>query len=145
MDFQPEKRNAVRQATRTTAAMVKDAIEQQRAAIAVELLGELENKLQDPALASAVVETVTTKAVTQDPLLTSKRVWSAALSVGTSALLYVLLDPATQTAALAWIKAHAGTYAPILLPAAGALLAWLSKYADPRPTRGQDANDATPH
>jgi hypothetical protein len=90
-----------------------------------------------PRIASAsVAEYHIETATTQDAPKWSKRVWSATLSLGSSALLFLLLHPGTQEAVTIWVTANAGPSAPALIPLVGGLLALLSKAIDPRPTRG---------
>jgi hypothetical protein len=95
--------------------------------------------IEDDAIPSVTsgktAEAAITQIVTQPAAGASKRIWSMVLGIAASAMMAALLDPSTQVAVRAWLTANTGIYAPVLIPLGGALLAYLSRYFDPRPVR----------
>jgi len=77
--------------------------------------------------------------VKQDAPIKSLRVWSAVWSsvstILVGALVTGLLDPNVGDAIREFITDYTGPFAPVLVALIPALLASISKYRDPRPTR----------
>jgi hypothetical protein len=90
---------------------------------------------EDVKTAAKKVEAV----VKQDAPAKSLRVWSAVASgfstVLVGALVTGLMDPAVGDAIRQLITDYTGPFAPVLVAVLPAMLAMLSKYRDPRPTR----------
>lgn len=99
-------------------------------------------KLTDAALNAAIA-----KNVTQDAPKQSKRLWSAAIGLLTTAFLAALIDPTLQAAILKLISDNTGSWAVLLVPLAGTvmttLLAVLSKRDDTRPPKPPAVSGST--
>jgi hypothetical protein len=85
-------------------------------------------------LTQTQVGAVIEKMVTQDPAISSKRVWAFALPV-VSTLGYAVLDPSLIGAFVGWLQAHPGAWWGVAANLVAVTLPIVSKALDKRPAR----------
>jgi hypothetical protein len=85
-------------------------------------------------LTQTQVGAVVEKMVTQDPAISSKRVWATAIPV-VSTLGYALLDPSLIGAFVGWLQVHPGAWWGVAANIVAVTLPIVSKALDKRPAR----------